>query len=541
MIRESLLRITGATSRRAVVSAQQRQVLSLLLAEGALLEAAEYALIGGDPEWIASSIRPWCEYLALRSDFEPLSALLEDLPQPVIDTHPDFSYWRAIAHLGIARHLSVLEWFTPTEQAWMNSGDPLLRGRALTCRCLIAWLSSRHPEVIAAAEEALATLPETAVTERMYAATTKARILFREGDDEGAAIANREAEQYAAQLPMDEQWAWRTLAMDRANAYALRGDLHSAVTKYRLIISELPEALQFLEGFYRCRLIALAIEMDQLDVARHEYDHVERLLEGEWRLWHLWAIVARTRLLIAEGRMTEAGAWTASHVKVMRRMPGKSQLVMQLARIWLHHGEYGMVRSWLDDLRDLPFPWIDAFGEIGHLQLQIDLDLAEGRHDAAAALAETLTQAAAAKLRWAEFFVFSARWALALSLLGQRSRAGTVLPRSVMDGDRGGFVRAYQVPGFDTEPLIAAARQANTARAQEPATHSPTSAVQTLTRREHEVLILVARGRTNQQIAEELFISVNTVRNHLVHICRRLDANTRVEAVAKARDLGLLT
>ncbi|MGB3329873.1 MAG: LuxR C-terminal-related transcriptional regulator, partial [Thermomicrobiales bacterium] len=540
LIRESLLRITGARFRRADVSPRQRAVLALLLERGSLHDAAEFAMIGGDPEWMASAVHPWCEHLALRSDFEPLDAVLERLPQAVIDLHPDFAYWRAIAHLGIARHISVLAWFPPVERAWMRSGDPLLRGRALTCRALIAWLAGRHPEVIAAADEALATLPSTAVVERMYAATTKARILFREGDDDGAAMAIHEAERCAMSLPLDEQWAWRTLAMDRANAYALRGDLHSAVTKYRLIIAELPASLQFLEGFYRCRLLSIAIEMDQMDVARHEYAHIERLLEGEWRLWHFWAILARARLLIAEGNMAEAEAWAARHVKVLRRMPGKSQLVMQLARVWLHHGEYAMVRSWLDDLRELPFPWIDAFGEISHLQLQVDLDLAEGRFAAATDLARSLSQAAAAKQQWAEFIVFSVRWALADALrVGKRHQA--ILPPTVVErGDRGGFVRAYRVPGFDTTPMIEAARDAMAAGPQHPAPTPVPSSPNPLTRREFEVLGLVARGRTNQQIADDLFISVNTVRNHLVHICRRLDASSRVEAVARARDLGLL-
>ncbi|MGC4107233.1 MAG: LuxR C-terminal-related transcriptional regulator [Thermomicrobiales bacterium] len=541
MIRESLLRITNATAHRATMTNEQSLILSLLFQKGALRDAADYALIGGDPEWVAAAVRPWCEHLALRSDFEPLGTLLSQLPEASLETHPDFLYWRAIAHLGIARHLSVLEWFAPVEQAWMTSGDPLLRGRALTCRCLIAWLSGLHPEAIATADAALATLPQSATTERMYAATTKARVLFREGDDDGAALANREAEHLAALLPIDEQWAWRSLAMDRANAYAMRGDLHSAVTKYRLIISELPESLRFLEGFYRCRLIGLAIEQGKLDLARHEYGHVERLLEGEWRFWHIWAIVARTRLLIAEEAFGDAEAWATQHVKVMRRMPGKSQLIMQLARVWLHHGEYAMVRSWLNDLRDLPFPWIDAFGEVSQLQMQVDLDLAEGHYEAAETLAASLTAAAERMSRWSEFIVFSVRWALALSLLGETNRVLPVLTRAVHRGDRGGFVQAYDVAGFTTSSLIAEARQANAAGKPADALSASAASSHTLTRREHEVLLLVSRGRTNQQIAAELYISVNTVRNHLVHICRRLDANSRVEAVAKARDLGLLS
>jgi len=53
-------------------------------------------------------------------------------------------------------------------------------------------------------------------------------------------------------------------------------------------------------------------------------------------------------------------------------------------------------------------------------------------------------------------------------------------------------------------------------------------------------LQLVAKSRSNQQIADAIYISINTVRNHLVNICRRLDASSRSEAVARARELGIL-
>jgi DNA-binding CsgD family transcriptional regulator len=59
--------------------------------------------------------------------------------------------------------------------------------------------------------------------------------------------------------------------------------------------------------------------------------------------------------------------------------------------------------------------------------------------------------------------------------------------------------------------------------------------------REIELLRLVALGRSNQQIANDLFISANTVRNHLVKICRRLNTSSRLEAVTRAQQLGLIS
>jgi predicted ATPase/DNA-binding CsgD family transcriptional regulator len=61
-----------------------------------------------------------------------------------------------------------------------------------------------------------------------------------------------------------------------------------------------------------------------------------------------------------------------------------------------------------------------------------------------------------------------------------------------------------------------------------------------LSERELEVLQLVAAGLPNQQIAEQLILSVGTVKSHLHHIAGKLGANNRTQAVHRARELGLL-
>ena len=57
-----------------------------------------------------------------------------------------------------------------------------------------------------------------------------------------------------------------------------------------------------------------------------------------------------------------------------------------------------------------------------------------------------------------------------------------------------------------------------------------------LTRREHEVVMLVAEGLTNAQIAERLWISPGTVRRHLQNVFAKLGVHTRTAAVARVRD-----
>lgn len=64
--------------------------------------------------------------------------------------------------------------------------------------------------------------------------------------------------------------------------------------------------------------------------------------------------------------------------------------------------------------------------------------------------------------------------------------------------------------------------------------------VEPLSRRELEVLRLVAQGLSNREIGERLFLALITVKGHNRNIFRKLEVRRRTEAVARARELGLL-
>ena len=61
-----------------------------------------------------------------------------------------------------------------------------------------------------------------------------------------------------------------------------------------------------------------------------------------------------------------------------------------------------------------------------------------------------------------------------------------------------------------------------------------------LSKRELEVLELLAQGRTTTQIAGDLFVSENTVKTHVRHILEKMEASNRAEAVSKAIQMGLI-
>lgn len=61
-----------------------------------------------------------------------------------------------------------------------------------------------------------------------------------------------------------------------------------------------------------------------------------------------------------------------------------------------------------------------------------------------------------------------------------------------------------------------------------------------ITQREHEILGLIAEGLSNREIGERLFVSENTVKTHSSRLFEKIGVNRRVQAVQKAKELGLI-
>lgn len=82
-------------------------------------------------------------------------------------------------------------------------------------------------------------------------------------------------------------------------------------------------------------------------------------------------------------------------------------------------------------------------------------------------------------------------------------------------------------------PRVAALLVGRVAKAQAPS-------MPALSRREVEVLRLVAAGRSNREVAAELFLGEATVKTHLQHVFTKLDVDDRTHAVTRAMELGLI-
>lgn len=120
-------------------------------------------------------------------------------------------------------------------------------------------------------------------------------------------------------------------------------------------------------------------------------------------------------------------------------------------------------------------------------------------------------------------------------------RAGAVgyLLKDVSSSRLAEAIRAAARGESFLEPSVAAKVVAEFSRLSRalPARHADLA--EPLTERELEVLRLLARGRSNREIAEHLVLAEGTVKNHVTHILGKLGVPDRTRAALKARDLGL--
>jgi len=101
-------------------------------------------------------------------------------------------------------------------------------------------------------------------------------------------------------------------------------------------------------------------------------------------------------------------------------------------------------------------------------------------------------------------------------------------------------IRAAWRGEYFMQPSITAKVMAEFARLSRPAKIQEGVLVEPLSAREMEILMLVASGASNKEIAEQLVISEGTVKNHVTSILGKLAVKDRLQAVIKAKEIGLI-
>jgi LuxR family maltose regulon positive regulatory protein len=232
-------------------------------------------------------------------------------------------------------------------------------------------------------------------------------------------------------------------------------------------------------------------------------------------------------------------------------------------RLWLAAGDLQAAAAWARDSGLTADGALSYVRDLEHVNLARVL-LARGLHrpddpylDEALALLARLTEAAEGAGWVGRAIEVLVLRSVALSARDERDAAMDTLAQALDLAKPEGYVRTFVDEGAPVRELLqgAAARGAvshkayvgrllsafGLASAQEmEATALFPGLVEQLTERELQVLRLIVTDLTAPAIAQELCVSVNTVRTHIQHVYQKLGAHSRYEAVARARERGLL-
>ncbi len=281
--------------------------------------------------------------------------------------------------------------------------------------------------------------------------------------------------------------------------------------------------------------------------------------------WRFRWSVAQARLKQAQGDLDGALASLeeAERHYVRGPVPDVRPIAALKARVWIAQGELAKAREWAAEQNLTPDDDLDYLHEFEHITLA-RLLIAQYQHDRnadeldqALGLLERLLTAAETGNRMGSVIELLVLQAIAHAAVNNRPQALEALKRSLELAEPESYVRTFIGEGNPMPGMLSAAAADESVRAYalwllaaceaEPIKPSdqisppaPQSLIEPLSERELEVLSLVAEGLSNREISERLFLALSTVKGHNRLIYRKLQVQRRTEAVARARELGLL-
>ncbi len=520
------------------------------------LEAFRHAAAGHDIERAEHLIRGRGPSLQVRGAVAPAVAWLSSLPVEALDARPSLRISYAdVLLLGSGRTVGIEEMLAAAEatlQTWADDGTTRgLLGWIGRLRALLAFLQHRADDMIIASKEALELLSSDEVTRALAAW----------------------ASGYAHEVRGDRAEARKTyggaLSMSRASGYRF-GEMAASIGLAG--IEELDNELRLAAETYE-ETIRLAADLPYLWISdahlglgriRYEWNDLDaawergqaglglaRQIQDTDRPVACQVLLARVKL--AQGDLDEAARILAEAESSVR----EGEYVHEAPRVAAAQAMIRLRRGDLDGAARLS----DEFAlPLTHARVSLARGDAEG---ALSALEPYRRQAESQALLDGRLRALVLQ-ALAHRAAGDTGEALLLLGEAMEIGEPEGFVRLF----VDEGPLMARLLREAAAEGLHPeyclrllavfATdktggwlgtpasyggHPPSTfgLAEPLSKRELELLGLIAEGLSNQGIAERLFLSPHTVKAHVRSIYAKLDVSSRTEAVARARLLGILS
>ena len=205
-----------------------------------------------------------------------------------------------------------------------------------------------------------------------------------------------------------------------------------------------------------------------------------------------------------------------------------------------------------DALAPLPSTEVPVFERYPEWFALSRLDCANGQFDAACATLASLKQADEGAGRWGSALKALVLEALCLDAAGRKAESLVSIKRVLELAGPAGWIRVVADEGYKMAQLLSEVvastdtsfSSADVAHARKVlaacAPSEPDVTAAGVSPRELEILRLMATGLSNVEIAQQLVVTHTTIKTHVNNLYRKLDARNRVEALARARQIGLL-
>jgi LuxR family maltose regulon positive regulatory protein len=517
------------------------------------LEAFHHAAAANDIERAERLIDGRGIPLHLRGAVTAILDWLAALPPAVLNARPSL-WWRYGALLLVSGQSTGVEEKLDAAEAALPGGEEddqtrQLIGQIAAARATLALTRYQVEPMLVQSRRALAYLRPTSLALRANAHWTLGFAYSLLGDRAAARRALTEA--IALSQMVGDIFTTILATIGLGNVQELDNQLYQAVETYRRV--EQMAGDQPLAIIYEAHLglARVLYEWNDLDAAEQEgrqglylarqYDMViDRFIVCE---------VFLARLKLARGDVDGAAAILAQAGEAARRQ----NFVYRIPEV--------AAMQVLTLLRQGDLPAAAHLAQTHNLPLsQARVHLARGNPAAALALLEPLRRQMEAK-EWAdERLKVMVLQAIALYMHGEKDMARQRLGEALALAEPAGCIRIFVDEGRPMAHLLAEAAARGVAptytrrllaafEAEQPVSEDSSPRhpippaqplIEPLSQRELEVLQLIAQGLSNQQISERLFLALDTVKGHSRKIFGKLQVQRRTQAVARARELGLL-
>ncbi len=549
----------------AEVSSLNRRASEWFAAENLIEEAVHHALLAGDETWTLTLIERAMPNATLGGDLltPGFGRWLTSIPRQEIERRPRLAIPLALSQaLGgrltgtaelVDRAEEVLNGRDPASQGLPESEREYLRGAASLARAYIARYRGEPSEALAIVDHA-----ETRTTDELVRAwlRMKRQLTLYEAWGPGNEPSSEEIER-AARGCYEAGHLSGATAMKVVEFYRLlhSGQLNQAERHVRAALAEAYErnALPTL-GMLHGTLAEIEYERGNLDEAEEEARRCLGLgAPGSAPGLFIPPEVTLARTQIADDRRQEAVEsmrLLEERARTVETVQGKRLFPALMAHLHLLLGNLAAASHWAQSLILPPAGERNFDWEYTRL-VRARVLLAEGRSaDVLPLLAEVAEAALAAGRtgRWLEAKLLEscALWrsrdergamtsfAAALPLAEREGYGRTLLDegepalamlRRAATGPHGSYVTRLLLLGGETASLT---------------TRSRATGPDDLSEREQDVLRLLVLGSSNREIADELVVSLDTVKTHLRNVYGKLGAHSRTQAIAAARARSLI-